>query len=413
MISIKHLFEDVQDIDAPKKYKKRLSKKCNVLKGFEESLPSLTFPLDGTQKFEEDLGEVRRCVKNPSMGEKLLDITDKKSEDVFKKYLKSEDFDWTELDKILEEFDGVITRLKFKYDRKRPHEYFKERGEDIKTKEAHSPSFPSGHTAFAYLVCDYISDKLPEKANDLRRIAELIGQSRIENGVHFPSDVAYGRFVGEQAAQYALKNRNKESFVEAKNTQREFVRFLRERAKELRPNFNVKDAYEYYTNDIAFFISTSNNIKFENCYNASKNLLKGYKINQCTELVEIKRFLYGMRHSYFNKLNDFHDFSFLNNIIEGKSKIRNYEKTTLHGRRYLSSNKIQEHINKIGLIENKPFCKLAMLNWISPFQKGNTKIKNILFLKEVNFNFDIANQIISDAEIDVILENFYQYNNIK
>ena len=68
-------------------------------------------------------------------------MSDKDSENIFKNYLKDENFEWKQLDKALKEFDGVMLRQKFKYNRKRPFEYFDERGEDIETESAGSPSF--------------------------------------------------------------------------------------------------------------------------------------------------------------------------------------------------------------------------------------------------------------------------------
>ena len=77
MISIKHLFEDFQDIDAPKKYKKRLSKNCNVLKGFEENLPNFVYPEYGTELFEEDEVDYRE--------ESLTKISNE-AEEMFEKF---------------------------------------------------------------------------------------------------------------------------------------------------------------------------------------------------------------------------------------------------------------------------------------------------------------------------------------
>ena len=131
MLSIRNLFEDEDRKSVSKKYRSRVQKKCHYFKGFEESLPKLSYPQENTSKFEEDLDEVRRCVRNPSLSKKFLKKSHKKSEDIFKNLLKKEDVDWKKLDEIIDEFDGVVTRLKFLYNRERPYVYFKERKEDI------------------------------------------------------------------------------------------------------------------------------------------------------------------------------------------------------------------------------------------------------------------------------------------
>ena len=222
MISLQRLFEDVDITSVPKKYKKRLTRKCKIFEGFEATIPEMPYPELGTENFEEDLDEVRRCVKDPSLSEKFLELSDRDSEDIFKKFLGKEEFDWSSIDDMLKEFDSIMLRQKFKYDRPRPFEYFKDRGEDIKTAEAGSPSYPSGHTAFAYLISNYLSELFPEKAMQLQTIAEMIAQSRIENGVHFPSDISAGRFLGEQAANFLLK----ESSLNENCISRQIKRFL-------------------------------------------------------------------------------------------------------------------------------------------------------------------------------------------
>lgn len=411
MISIKHLFEDLREDSVPKKYKKRASKKCNVFKGFEESLPNLEYPSENTARFKQDLAEVRRCVRNPSLGKKFLDISDQKSEDIFKKYLKDEEVDWSKLDKILDEFDGVITRLKLKYNRPRPAYYFKEMGESIETKSAHSSSFPSGHTAFAYIICDYFSNMFPERSRELQKIAELIGQSRIENGVHFPSDVSAGRFIGEQAAQHILRKKPIQENINNKSRHKSFVKFLRKRAIDLRSSFKKKAALDHYTNDMAVFLSESTKINFNECYEASKNFISGYYLSNCTEYSELRHMLEGMCQVFYESQKDVSDLILLNKILEGTSSIRKEEKSTITGRMYASPRLIKEYLTNIGKFNNKPFLKMAALNWVAPFKSGNEKITNIIFLKETNFNFDITNQIITN-DLQVLLENFYSKNNM-
>lgn len=390
----------------PKKFKKRVSKKCNLFKGFEDSLPKLSHPLQGTDKFEKELDEVRRCVRNPSLSKKFLHQTNKKSEDIFKKYLKEETIDWGDLELALEEFDGVVTRLKFVYNRERPFTYFQERGEEIKTRNAGSPSFPSGHTAFAYFVCDYLSHRLPHRRGDLENLAGLIAQSRIENGVHFPSDITTGRFVGEQAAKFVLENKNITESLTAKETHKTFVRFLRRRAKEIRPNYTRGQFLESYTNDMSLFISETIGGDFYDCYEASKNYMSGYRLSDCTDNKDIRLFLEALCYSFFSKKIELDDMIKINKITEGESKIRSYEKATITGTMHESVSRIKSSVSKIDKIKNRPFFKLAVLSWISPFETGNQKISNIMFLKETGFNFDISSQIITD-NLSEWLADFY------
>jgi len=411
MHSIQNLFEDI-DNDVPKKYKKRTSKKCVVFEGFEDTLPELKFPEEGSDRFEKDLDEVRRCIRNPSLGEKFLDASHKKSEDIFKRFLKEEEISWDEVNKITDEFDGVITRLKFKYNRSRPKEFFISRDEHHDVKDSSSPSFPSGHTAFAYLMCDYLSNLLPHRQKDLEKIAELIGQSRLENGVHFPTDVQAGRFIGEQAAKYVLQNNRKISEGVMIKNQKSFVSFLRERAYEIRPTFESIDALRLYTSDMSVFMSETLNISDNTCYEASKRFISGYKLKECSDDRVIKNFFEGLCFVYHNDQENIFDLLKLNKILESKAVLRTFEKSTITGRKYSPVQNIKEFVSKIDKFNEKPFVKMAVFNWLSPFESGNEKITSILLLKETGFNFDITNQMLTD-EIGTLLEDFYEANSME
>lgn len=65
-------------------------------------------------------------------------------------------------------------------------------------------SFPSGHTAAAFLFATLVAAYYPAFAPPAYTAALLIGCSRVLLGVHFPSDILAGMVLGLASAELAL-----------------------------------------------------------------------------------------------------------------------------------------------------------------------------------------------------------------
>lgn len=89
--------------------------------------------------------------------------------------------------------------LKEKVKRFRPFKVLTEIKNLIKPPDEFS--FPSGHTAAAFLMAGISSQFYPQWAILSFGVASLIGISRIYNGVHYPSDVLAGMILGLTSAR--------------------------------------------------------------------------------------------------------------------------------------------------------------------------------------------------------------------
>ncbi len=72
----------------------------------------------------------------------------------------------------------------------------------------HAPdkySFPSGHTAAAFIIALVISSGFPVLLIPMLAWAALVGLSRIYLGVHFPTDVLVGIILGTISATLAIQ----------------------------------------------------------------------------------------------------------------------------------------------------------------------------------------------------------------
>jgi len=101
---------------------------------------------------------------------------------------------------LIDSLKPIIIKLKEYYGRPRPAALAKSMGIDFLGDEldsAQSPSYPSGHAIQSYVMAKMLSDQFPEHEENLLKIAELVSQSRIDRGVHFPTDIKYGKEVAD------------------------------------------------------------------------------------------------------------------------------------------------------------------------------------------------------------------------
>ena len=96
----------------------------------------------------------------------------------------------------------VQLTLKYKFKRRRPFEIIQEISWLVKPPDKFS--FPSGHTAGAFLMATLLSHFFPAVTVPVFVLAAAVGFSRIYNGVHFPSDVIAGLFLGMGCAHIGI-----------------------------------------------------------------------------------------------------------------------------------------------------------------------------------------------------------------
>ena len=86
---------------------------------------------------------------------------------------------------------AIVDHLKFYYNRPRPSqlsEHYNININKIITKTHKTPAYPSGHTMYAALIAEILSDKYPEHKTEFDKLVDLCGKARELQGVHYPSD---------------------------------------------------------------------------------------------------------------------------------------------------------------------------------------------------------------------------------
>lgn len=90
----------------------------------------------------------------------------------------------------------LIKKMKSVVKRDRPY-WISEEVKVISGTESKDYSYPSGHSILAWTIAKKLTKKYPHLEDGLYHLAGRIARSRVQAGVHFPSDIAPGSSIAE------------------------------------------------------------------------------------------------------------------------------------------------------------------------------------------------------------------------
>ena len=174
----------------------------DVLPDMTHLVPDIPPPEPGSPEEAMDLYRVVEQYHNRVVPEELQDACDEDMVELFERVLLSKGItiNTSYYNKVIKSIKPTIKELKKYYGRERPPVTAASHGIKFLSDEldtADSPSYPSGHTIQAHVVAGLLADLHPELAEEITAVADIVSESRIDRGVHFPTDVVYGKVVAE------------------------------------------------------------------------------------------------------------------------------------------------------------------------------------------------------------------------
>ena len=420
MRSISRLFEITnQDIDGA-----HLDRMARRHRYFDSdcynNIPKMKYPPEGTKSFQTDIKEVLRCYNQPSLTTKFLRNSANSVEDVFKEFCMENGYsliDWNKIKEVVKDVDTIVLKLKYENNRPRPLYYLSDMlDSDMQVKYKKSPSYPSGHTVIAYFLCDVLSANIPELQQDLQTLASLVGQTRIENAVHFPTDIDYGRLVGENLASsfLSIDKQSIKSELQPKDYQ-SFAARMCKKTKEMYGNNN--SAYDMYARELADFLHRTNEIEFyktpySDCLEVAKNAMMGYPSSYMTKNSHIRSQLDGLVMS--NKCGDIDnnhkvirihecfDQSVLERGVPGE--LRNFSHKSRAGVQFPEPCDLHRKLKSCHSIRDKAWVRHLLYEYIHPFCDGNGRSGRIILASDLDYNFEMINKMIDTDYIPTIVK---------
>jgi hypothetical protein len=177
----------------------------------------ITLPYSNSStETKEEIDEIINSTKDlPDYVIETILLIDKDPLIIYKSLLKSKslEFPQEEFDRLYNILWDIIKDTKIYFNRPRPNQISEFYDIDIpviSTGTHHTPSYPSGHVAYATLAEILLSNLYPDLSTNFKEITDKVKLARIKQGVHFNSDnVAAYNFVYsifDQLVNYSKRN---------------------------------------------------------------------------------------------------------------------------------------------------------------------------------------------------------------
>ena len=214
---------------------------------------------------EEERAEIRilrRAISGASSADKdFANIADRKPVDIFKSFCQKNNlpFDDEYFRDLNSQLKTPILKLKYRFNRPRPWQI--DRSQNTNSYDsAKTPAYPSGHAIQSHTIANILSKLYPKFKESLKMLADRISLSRIQAGVHYPSDIFTGEEVANMLEQYIIDPIEARRDMTHKNDFRSITRsFLREAYQEPPEKLRILDFDDTIANTVERVLITTDN----------------------------------------------------------------------------------------------------------------------------------------------------------
>ena len=184
------------------KHMERMRGEREIISISLEQIPLIYPPHNDDQIVLKELEDILSVMADGPLSNVMVEKCDEDILGVFMDVCNSLDLDPNAYDVeiILEDLTKIGLILKYVFNRPRPAMVAPYVGKKIKpldTNTADSPSYPSAHALGGYGLAKFYSDMYPDFMDEFYSAADAIALSRIQAGLHFPSDLSYAKLIAD------------------------------------------------------------------------------------------------------------------------------------------------------------------------------------------------------------------------
>lgn len=161
-----------------------------------------TYPQHGSEDHIKELERVAAAASHEMYDQEYQKIVDQSIAYPFKKFFQKKGVNYPKsvMKDLVKDAEHYILILKYHFMRPRPYEAGPGLGIDFPkgpSAFSKSPSFPSGHAAISHLLATALGRIYPDYKTELEHVANTVDRTRLDLGVHYPTDLEAGRRLGK------------------------------------------------------------------------------------------------------------------------------------------------------------------------------------------------------------------------
>lgn len=160
------------------------------------------YPPEGSEEHKKEIKAVILAYENPKNTKEYQDIVDHSIKAPFQSFCKDVGIAFPKdlIKASMKDSKHYILTLKYHFNRPRPYQSASRLNIPFSKGESFSsgtPAYPSGHAAQGRMISTILTRLYPKYSGDFNIIADSIDKTRLDLGVHYPSDIEAGKNLGK------------------------------------------------------------------------------------------------------------------------------------------------------------------------------------------------------------------------